>query len=60
MEDEADVREVAQQYIERHGARAVALLRDRERDARDEGDLLSEEAWRDIADEAERIIRRLA
>ena len=46
------VRETAGEFVARWEAKAVEVLRDYEREARDNGDTLSGDAWRDIADAA--------
>lgn len=56
-DDEDFVEQVAREYVERHGPDAVSVLRERADMAEEVGDLLSAEAWRDIADAAERLLR---
>ena len=51
------VEEVAREYVRRHGPDSVPILRERADLCDEVGDLLSAEAWRDIADAAERILR---
>jgi hypothetical protein len=54
MEDEESVRDVAAEWAKRHGARdAVRRLRELAREADRRRDVLSAEAWNDIADAAE-------
>ncbi len=57
-DDDDDIEQVAREYVERHGADSVLILRERADAADAVGDLLSAEAWRDIADAAERILMR--
>lgn len=58
--DDADlVRAVAEDYVTLLGRNAVTRLRDEEAISRSEGDGLSAEAWRDIADAAAVLLRRL-
>ncbi|HTV88835.1 MAG TPA: hypothetical protein VME41_07455 [Stellaceae bacterium] len=47
----------AHRLIRRHGPDAVAIARENAMAADETGDMVSAEAWRDIADEAERIMR---
>jgi hypothetical protein len=47
----------ARQAIDEYGDNAVAILRERAEVADHIGDLLGAEAWRDIADEVERLLR---
>ena len=49
------VEQVAREYVERHGQDAVSILRERANIAEELGDSLSADAWRDIADAAERL-----
>jgi hypothetical protein len=51
------VEQVAREYVRRHGPDSVPILRERADLSDEVGDLLSAEAWRDIADAAERILR---
>ena len=51
------VERVARQMIDRYGSDAPTLLRERAEQADTIGDALGAEAWRDIADEAERLLR---
>ena len=51
------VEHVAREYIGRHGPDSVSILRERADLSDEVGDLLSAEAWRDIADAAERMLR---
>lgn len=48
---------VAREYVERHGPDAVSILRERADMADELGDRESAEAWRDIAETAESILR---
>ena len=57
MENGELVEHAAREAIRQHGHNAVAVLLDRADTADEQGDRLSAEAWRDIADEAERILR---
>ena len=57
MDDGEAVEHVAREYIGRHGPDSVPILRERADLSDEVGDLLSAEAWRDIADAAERILR---
>ena len=55
--DDADlVRAVAADYVYQQGRRAVLYLRDQEKIAANQGDALSAEAWRDIAEAAASIL----
>jgi len=58
MEDIDDVEKVAAEYIAIKGVSAVADLRQRAEMAEADGDDLSAEAWTDIADAAEKLLRR--
>ena len=57
MSDDDDVEQVAREYLQRHGLESPSVLRDRAEVADAIGDILSAEAWRDIADAAERILQ---
>ena len=57
MEDGDAVEQVAQDYVRRHGADSLPILRERADLADEVGDYASADAWRDIADAAERILR---
>jgi hypothetical protein len=58
--DDADlVRAVAEDYVTLLGRNAVTRLRDEEAISRSEGDGFSAEDWRDIADAAALLLRRL-
>ena len=57
MENGDLVKIVAADMIRRSGAAAVQICRDNADDADAQGDALSAEAWRDIADECERLLR---
>jgi len=57
MSDDDDVEQVAREYLQRHGLDSPSVLRDRAEVADAIGDILSAEAWRDIADAAERILQ---
>ena len=52
-----DVEQVAHEYVQRHGLDSPSILRDYADVADTIGDILSAEAWRDIADAAERILQ---
>jgi hypothetical protein len=57
MSDDDDVEQVAHEYVQRHGLDSLSILRDYAEVADSIGDILSAEAWRDIADTAERILQ---
>ena len=57
MSDDEFVEQAAREYVQRHGTNSVGILRDRAEMADELGDVLSAEAWRDIADAAERTLR---
>lgn len=58
MEDDQDeVARVAAEFLERHGPAVIADLRERAEIAAANGDQLSAEAWTDIADAAEQLLR---
>jgi hypothetical protein len=57
MENGETVEQAAREAIDEHGDDAVAILRERAELADHIGDLLGAEAWRDIADAAERMLR---
>jgi hypothetical protein len=57
MSDDDDVEQVAHGYVQRHGLDSSSILRDYAEVADTIGDILSAEAWRDIADAAERILQ---
>jgi hypothetical protein len=57
MSDDDDVEQVAHEYVQRHGLDSSSILRDYAEVADTIGDILSAEAWRDIADAAERILQ---
>jgi hypothetical protein len=54
MDDHDLVEHVARQFVRRHGACAVELLRERADSSA--GDYVSADAWLDIADAAERLL----
>jgi len=54
MDDHDVVEHVARQFVRRHGAGAVDVLR--ERADCSAGDCISADAWLDIADAAERLL----
>ena len=54
MDDYHQVEHVARQFVRRHGACAVELLRERADCCA--GDCVSADAWLDIADAAERLL----
>ena len=59
MSDDDDdnlVEQVAREYVQRHGSDSLAILRERADAADAMGDVFSAEAWRDIADAAERML----
>ena len=59
-DDDAElVASVAGEFIGRLGKDAVSYLRSEEGLARDTGDVLSAEAWHDIADAAALIVTRV-
>jgi hypothetical protein len=55
--DQELVRAIASNFARRLGAEALEELRQRASLAAEKGDLLSEQAWRDIADAADGILR---
>jgi hypothetical protein len=55
--DDNEVEQVAREYVQRHGPDSPSILRDFSEAADAIGDMLSAEAWRDIADAAERILQ---
>jgi hypothetical protein len=58
MSDDDDlVEQVAREYVERHGRDSLPILRERAEIADEFGDVVSAEAWRDIADAAERMLQ---
>jgi hypothetical protein len=57
-EDARLVSQTAAEWVARDGAQAVGALRGHAWQAKSQGDDLSYRAWRDIADEAERLLRR--
>ena len=57
MSDDNDVEQVAREYVQYHGPNSPSILRDFAEMADAIGDVLSAEAWRDIADTAERILQ---
>jgi hypothetical protein len=57
MESGEAAEAAARELIDQHGDDAVAILRERAELADHIGDLLAAEAWRDIADAAERMLR---
>jgi len=57
MENGKAVDQAAREAIDRHGDDAVSILRERAEVADQLGDKLSAEAWRDIADAAERMLQ---
>ena len=57
MSDDDDVEQVAREYLQRHGLDSPSILRDYAEVADAIGDILSAEAWRDIADTAELILQ---
>ena len=56
-EDDASVEWAAREAIAQYGDNAASILRERAELADHIGDLLAAEAWRDIADAVERILR---
>jgi hypothetical protein len=56
MSDDEDLVQVAREYVHRHGRDSLAILRERAELADEMGDVVSAEAWRDIADAAERML----
>jgi hypothetical protein len=56
MDDAQLVEKVARDFLDWFGGEAVNVLRDRAEQATGEGDAVSEQAWRDIADAAARIV----
>ena len=58
MDDDADlVERAAREAIDQFGDGAVSVLRERAEVTDHLSDLLAAEAWRDIADAAERMLR---
>ena len=57
MQNGEAVERAAREAIDQHGDDAAAILRERAELADHIGDLLTAEAWRDIADAAERMLR---
>jgi hypothetical protein len=58
MDDADEVYKVAAECLGRHGASVVAGLRERAEIAAANGDPLSAEAWTDVADAAEKLLKR--
>ena len=58
MDDNDLVEQVAREYVQRHGTDSLDVLRDLAEVADQIDDYASAEAWRDIADAAERISRK--
>jgi hypothetical protein len=58
MDDADEVYKVAAECLGRHGASVVADLRERAEIAAANGDPLSAEAWTDVADAAEKLLKR--
>ena len=57
MSDDDDlVEQVAREYVQRHGRDSLPILRERADMAEELGDVFSAEAWREIADAAERML----
>ena len=50
------VAQVAREMVDRHGGGAPRMLRERAEIADAQGDRLSGETWRDIADAAEKLL----
>ena len=57
MENGEAVDQAAREAIDQHGNDAVSILRERAEVADQLGDKLSAEAWHDIADAAERMLK---
>jgi hypothetical protein len=58
MDDNGEaVDQAAREAIDQHGDDAVSVLRERAEVADHLGDELSAQAWRDIADAAERMLK---
>ena len=55
-EDTDAVRQVAREFVDRHGDEALDRLREQAEMAAERGDELAAQTWRDIADEAERLL----
>lgn len=55
-DDQAVVQQVAREHIERFGRKAPDYLRERAEQAELIGDQLSADAWREIAEAAERML----
>jgi hypothetical protein len=56
-ENSEAVDQTAREAIDQHGDNAVSMLRERAEVADQLGDELAAQAWRDIADAAERMLR---
>ena len=56
MDDADEVEQVAREFLDRLGRRAIADLREAAEIAAANGDELSARAWADIADAAERLL----
>jgi len=57
MENGEAVDQAAREAIGQYGDNAVSILRERAEVSDHLGDMLSAEAWRDIADAAERLLK---
>jgi hypothetical protein len=57
MADSDDVRQVARDMVLRYGAEAVRICPEKAEYADCIGDTLSAEAWRDIGDDAEGLLK---
>jgi hypothetical protein len=55
--DNSNVEQVAREYVQRHGPDSPSILRDFAELSDAIEDIISAEAWRDIADAAERILK---
>jgi hypothetical protein len=58
MEDADEVAQVAAELLGRHGPSVIADLHEKAEIAAANGDQLSAEAWADIADTVEGLLRR--
>jgi hypothetical protein len=58
-DDQALVEEVAREFVERHGPKAVAVFGEKAESADGIADELAAKTWRDIADAAKRLLRQI-
>ena len=57
--DQALVEEVAREFVERHGSKAVSVLQDNAELSEGIADALSVRSWLDIADAAKHLLGRI-